>query len=74
MPQLLLKTTKRTRDLPPESIKTAVGQLNTLLAPYPSMHRLGQQLLKLADGVSLSACLTSYAWPTRVICRESSVP
>ena len=64
MPQLLLKTTERTRDLPPESIKTAVGQLNTLLAPYPSMHRLGQQLLKLSDALSLSACLTSYAWPT----------
>ena len=64
MPQLLLKTTEKTRDLPPESIKTAVGQLNTLLAPYPSMHRLGQQLLKLSDALSLSACLTSYSWPT----------
>ena len=64
MPQLLLKATERTRDLPPESIKTAVGQLNTLQAPYPSMHRLGQQLLKLSEGLSLSACLTSYAWPT----------
>ena len=62
--RLLLKTTERTRDLPPQSIKTAVGQLNTLMAPYPSMHRLGQQLLKLPDGLSLSACLTSYAWPT----------
>ena len=64
MPQLLLKTTERTRDLPPESIKTAVGQLNTLLAPYLSMPRLGQQLLKLSGALSLSACLTSYAWPT----------
>ena len=64
MPQLLLKTTEKTRDLPPASIKTAVGQLNTLLAPYRSMHRLGQQLLKLCDGLSLSAWLTSYSWPT----------
>ena len=64
MPQILLKVAEASSDVPSEYVKKAVEHLNTLLSPYPATHKLGQQLLRVGDGPSLSTCLTSFSWPS----------
>ena len=66
MAEVLKKVVATVKDIPKEKMSIATGHLETPLTGYKSTHGLTFIMKKIIDGIQLSSCLSSYAWPSSV--------